>query len=145
MAQHGGCSRAHLHEADFSDCSDRVRIVCAFDLRHGNSQLWRKTALLGFLANEPHMCEAINRVRLRQTYQVDRWRERQSREFRLRFSLETERNKACRNGADSKEYSAGHVLHPGMRFALRRAFLTTKRALSFPDQPVGTGSVHAPE
>jgi hypothetical protein len=59
-----------LHKADLSDCPDRIRIVCAFDLRHGIGNFRRETALLSLLSDKSHMCQTTNRMRLRQADQA---------------------------------------------------------------------------
>jgi hypothetical protein len=59
-----------LHEANLADCPDRIRIVCAFNLRDGISYFRRKTALLSLLSHEPHMCQTTNGKRLGQADQA---------------------------------------------------------------------------
>jgi hypothetical protein len=54
-----------LHKADLANGSDGIRIVRAFHLRDRIGYFRRKAALLSFVSNEPHMCEAAARVQLR--------------------------------------------------------------------------------
>jgi hypothetical protein len=61
VAQHGRCGRPHLHQTDLATRAHGMRVVRAFDLRHGVSHFKWDTALLSFLSDEPHMCETAKR------------------------------------------------------------------------------------